>query len=398
MRLTDLQRRENVRQIVMKTLSAEWSRQLGREVTLHDDVNRRGQTWKEHGLLGAYFTPNVGGAARRFLADSFRNTPRLTFKLPQWFLGTALCSSYGLRKSSRFAFRVRPEIPNDAGVLVVAGNQRIRVFDFSRNRVHVVLKRGFDPRTMLTEIEVRGPGQHGPFPAMRECDPAGKWFEEDIIPGFSLPRCPPWVSRRAAEERAFGLLDAWLAGTRHPTSAQVRCSSLVASIEQNVIALTAKFGTPVSHGLLPWASRLAQAAVRLGQVDVARVHGDFQGGNIIVSPSTHDITLIDWEHSQERMLNYDHMVYGLRSRQNRGIVDRMARFVFGRPESWVLEKLPKSESWRAGTVALFLLEDLEWYTRENLTGAFHTPGEGLTQYENQLHTSRRTLLKLLEKV
>jgi hypothetical protein len=128
--------------------------------------------------------------------------------------------------------------------------------------------------------------------------------------------------------------------------------------------------------LRSFAEALAQLAAKLPEVPVAPTHGDLQAGNVLVRRDGSDFSIIDWEHWGKRFSHYDRFVYGLGARAGHIIVERTRRFLRGGADELALAPFPKDLRWRRAAVAAFLLEDLLWFTDENLRGPFSKPSSG----------------------
>ncbi|MCA9674634.1 MAG: phosphotransferase [Myxococcales bacterium] len=384
MRYAEIAEREDVDAVVAATLSR------GLSVWLDTTVNvqahgERGQQWWLQPLLSAYFVDGVSAAARRFLADQFRYTPRSSRALAQWLLGTALATGGGLRVSSRRAFTVAPGVPDAADLLLIPGNQRLRLLDFARGRSRVLLKEGFSPASCLTELEVRVDG-HGPFPPILDHDPAGHWLEEPLLSGFTLPRCPPWRDRARDERRAITALDEYLATSAAPAEA----GDYVAALRAEIAALAAGAarlpGAPTVAQVAALATALAARVEGSGELEVARGHGDFQAGNVFVEPGPDRVWLIDWESSGVRQRSYDALVYGLGSRAAAGLGARAARFVAegGLGPAARLLRDTATPLARGRMTAFFLLEELVWALRQAHAGRYRAAPAGLAQLPGEL--------------
>src|SRR5690554_6299397 len=212
MRISQMKQREDFDEILVETLSRGWSEQFGHPVELSlkkPTATRDAQNWRLQPLLSMYCALSPTRKARHFLRDSFRFSPFFWRILPQWFLGTAATTSLGLYVGGQQGFWVTPQVENAESMVLLPGNQRIRVFDFSRGRVRTFLKVGFENGTMQTEIGMRA--QDGPFTPILEFDADFTWFEEPILAGYDLTRCPPWFPKKRLIRKAFSALDNWAA-------------------------------------------------------------------------------------------------------------------------------------------------------------------------------------------
>ena len=205
MRTDELRGREDYETILAETLRRGWSLQYGCEFRVSVPVQQGEQLWFEQSLLSALYTRGVESRVRRYLADSFRYTT-VSWRAPaQWMLGTLLSSSQALRWRARPALSVFPDVANSESLVVIPGNQRVRIVDFERGLCRVMLKAGFDARAIALEAAVRGPGSKGPFVSLTAVDLENGWFEEPLIEGFNLARCPPWRDRERLMRRAHAL-------------------------------------------------------------------------------------------------------------------------------------------------------------------------------------------------
>lgn len=396
LRIADLRRREPFDDILRRTLTCGWTEQYKEEIRVLPAGTEAGIPWLVQPLLNAYFVPNCGERARAFLRDNFRYTS-VASRFPfQWVLGTVLSSRAGLRLTGSPAFRLSASLPNEEDLLVVPGNQRIRVFDFKAGVCRVFLKNDFDPATMLREIKIRGEGAPGPFPSMMAWSEDGRWFEEPIIDGFVLARCPPNINRVAVEQKAFEVLDTWLDRSSAVTHAEHRVTTLEQAITRMITVLTARFEGVAAKELKGWVDTLANAAMALGHIPLAETHGDLQPGNILVEHNSQRIILIDWEHSCQRYRLYDHLVFGLRTRSPLGLSERLQRFTLARADGLAFLSMPKERPWRVAALALFLLEDLNWMLAESTRGPFVALSEGLQLYLQELRTFGRSSHGLLD--
>ncbi len=377
MRIREMHEREAFGDILAATLQTGWSAQLHREVHVGLGAGQ-GQTWLVQPTLGAFVTLNATRAVRRFVADSFRFTPK-RLRLPaQFMLGTALASRGGLRIFARPGFHVDPPIPEAEHLAVVPGNARVRVFDFARGRVRVLLKAGFSAESQRREIAARADGD-SLYPPIIAHAPDATWFEEPLIEGYALPRLPPWRSRRRAEARAFALLATYLARSEEETSAGQHAQALAAALTDQcaVLRTTLAWRSPtLDQGI----AALVRAASELPRLNTAVGHGDFQPGNILVDRDG-QVLIIDWEHSHRRMLDYDRLVYALATRSGAGLTGRLLAFLRG-GGGRTLSSLAREA--RRPLLAMFALEDLLWFASESVAGPFRAPSRGLLHWERAL--------------
>lgn len=378
MEIRELKSQEDFDRILRATLQKGWKDQYGDPFSITDDKSRDGQRWMVQPMLSAFFTEKVSRDGRRFMMDRFRYSPIRHRMAPQWVLGTALGSSPGLRYAGRTGFWVSPSVPAARDTVVIPGSRRIRIFEFRRQITRSLVKRGFSSLSAQREIDVRSGEANGPFVRITKFDPGFDWFEEPIIPGFVLPRCPPWMDRSGLAARAISLLREWVARGVREVDAGEHAEGLVSVIGDARQGLAARFESFTERLQLGSLSRLQELASGLGRTETATVHGDFQPGNILIEHPGGKVFITDWEHSTTRFRYYDALTYILRARYGRDLDNRIGRFVSAGKGAGVLSFFPSlpDKPWRVAATALFLLEELERATLDISLAPYSSPPLG----------------------
>ena len=356
--------------VLIATLSKGWADQYGESFEITGGSSPlSGQQWFLQPTFTTLYTSDMSRAARRFIMARFKFTPVAARAPFQWALGFTLGSRIGLKLRGQRLLWVHPHVPGAANVLIVPGSRRVRTFDFTSGLTRSFLKAGYPVDAIANEAAVRGIQGTGPFFPVTEVGRDNTWFEEPIVDGYPLPRCPPWWPREHYAGRALQALDEWLGRDTLEISAGARAETLVTQIEARQQELLQGFPEAVLPGATLLES-LAEGAERLGDIELARTHGDLQPGNIHVARDTRNVYLIDWEHTDRRFRSYDFLTYGLRARYPIGLGPRILRFIREQPTEMAFEHLPRSsQPERAATVALFLLEELN----RSVTDAANAP-------------------------
>jgi len=371
MRLSEIAAREDLWGVLIQTLQDGWRDQAGSSVTLNRTAVANSQAWSAQPLLSCVVVRPCSAEVRRFAADGFRYTPSRARTIGQWLIGTLLATNLGLRISAKPVFWVSPPLPSAENLLILPGNRRIRVFDFSTGRCRVFLKVGCDSQPMRAEVRVRGGGRRGPFVPIVAWDSGWRWFDEEIVAGHSLPRCPPWWPRRRLERDAVGLMDSWLSASASDMAVVERVSNLNATMTKVIAGLGGRVGWAQAAQINEAMAVLARAACRISVTQLADSHGDFQPGNVMVENGTHRVLLADWEYSARRFRWYDPLVWGLRSRAPEGLEGRLRRFIadgtlLGSAHI-AMPAVAVDREWRVAALALFLLEELLWALEDAMT-------------------------------
>lgn len=382
MRIRELEEREDFAATLVRTLREGWTAQYGRPIKVSRERTGRGQPWVLNPVFSAFHTPDIGAAGRRFLIDGLRYTPRRLRAPLQWAVVTMAGTRVGLRTTGRFGFEVTPPVPGATEMVVVPGNQRVRVFDFAARVSRVHLKAGFDPGAMKVELDVRSSGD-GPFPPVREVDPGGRWFVEPLLEGFSLPRCPPWRPARQYRRRAIASLSSWLDRTETRVEAAEHAGRVEAEIRQLTTVLDDHAVEQRMAAALPG---LAARAGGAGVIPLAQTHGDFQPGNIFVETGRDQVYLIDWEFSGQRHRSYDGLVMALSARFPVGLANRLRSFIAVGPDPELAPLLAGAASLgaREQLVALFLLEEWRWHLQQNHVADYPRLTSGFRSFLNEV--------------
>jgi hypothetical protein len=365
----ELAEQEDFESVLIATLAEGWTEQYGQEFRVTAAVARGPvQQWFLEPTMTTLYTKDVTRAVRRFMMDRFRFTP-VTARAPfQWLVGTALGSRARLYINKRVVFGVDPPIPRAANVLIVPGSRRVRIFDFSAGLSRSLLKRGYPVEAVSNEVTVRE-GRGGPFPPLFRRAADQTWFEEPIIDGYPLPRCPPWWPRQRYATEILDTLREWSSVEAEKVPAPSYAEELARRISAGQAELLDRFrDVPLPDPA--FLELLMEAAGSTGELELVQSHGDLQPGNIHVQRTPRRVFLIDWEYATRRSRAYDFLTYGLRARYPSGLGARMLEFISEPATRLTLQHLSlASREERASSLALFLLEDLE----RSISDSIHSP-------------------------
>lgn len=384
MKVAEMQRRENFSDILCSTLEKGWMAQYDSDIAISTQGTKNGANWFLNRQLSAVFPENVSEEVRTFLRNGFRYSP-VRFRMPmQWLFGTLISTSVGLYLSAQPIFSVNQHLQDQSKLLVVPGNQRIRIFNFVSNKSRVLLKKGFDSRTMINEINIRGKGGGGPFFQIETWAEDCSWFEEPFIDGFSLPRTPFGVDRVGLESISFAKLKNWLDQSEITEDAHPYVDELEKRIRHYVDCVLLPNYNDHASVLLESVKSLSEIGKRFEKLPSAKTHGDFQSGNILITHDLSEVYIIDWEHSRRRFKYYDQLVYLLRSRWPHGLKQRINIFLANPIDDFRTDNFHASRDWRQMAIAVFLLEDILWVLQENMYGNYSHPSDGLKQYISEI--------------
>lgn len=375
MRVAQMREREDFEAHLVRTLARGWSEQYEREILVSSESIEGGISFRTHKLLGAFYTRRLDVRGREFLRRSLRFTPRRRRLLAQWVATDLVGHWIGLKALSDPAFWVSPALPNPEQLLVVAGNQRIRIFDFARMRARVLLKEGFHKATMEREITLRTSGVQGPFHKIHAFGPEHSFFEEELLEGWDLNRVPPWLNRKKLQKSAKKLLLRWLERTRVSADRDGYLDDVAARFRKASQEVSDRFGPVFPQGER-WLELLrARAGDLPTSISLAQTHGDFQWGNVFLERKISRISLIDWEHHGQRSFHYDFFTEALGARRGVGIARRIVAYLEGKTLRSPIDCIGGGK--RVALLALFLLENLIFFLEESVAGPTLAPSKGL---------------------
>jgi hypothetical protein len=380
-------------QVFAGSFEVRWSRSNPR-ARIRAMAASCGETWHCNPYLNAVFSTQADRAVLGTVWQSYINTPMSRRRYAQWVYVTAATSPLLAPLFATYTLDIRPALPRRQHMLVLGGNNRIRLVDLEHGRTWDILKAGFDPAPIRTELAVRQVGGGWPFPAVRAVATDGTWFESDFIKADCLNRIPASVARQRLAANAFDTLGRWLDRSLAPLPLSAYLDETCCQIER--LLERGPLFTADDHGAVcQWLAAARGAlwsACQDGEsLDLAYGHGDFQDGNMLVDAGA-QVWIVDWEHAGRRQLAYDYLVYALRSRFPDGLASRI-RAAASQPEG-ILDALPSvhprllstfsDQTSRRTALILFLLEDLLWNLQENANPLFTRQSGAWLQLKNEI--------------
>lgn len=345
-------------------------RTLGIGTEMHWPPRKGEETWVLHPFLSACYLRGTSPVVAKFLRSTIAYT-EARWRMPmQLAVALGATSELGLRLGAQACFSTPERVAGAEHILITPGNMRTRLYEFSSRRCIVVQKPGFDPRSIENEVRARREAASLTLP-IESVAADLSWFEEPIFDGYALSRCPPWISRRAVERKAFAKLRSFTRKSETPIAVDLWASNRVDRIREELAAHFAEWDN------VPTAARVAEELARLAApletVWLGSTHGDMQPGNVLIDSHGSRVVIIDWEYAGRRMSYYDPMVYYLKARRGRRLIDGVMRFVNGQLRPWALCELPRQREWRRAMSAAFLLEDFLWSIEADAAGSFQKP-------------------------
>jgi len=155
MRINELKKRESYGEIFCRTLQDGFLKKRGASHNFTLDYGCGEQNWLLDPLQNVYYSPHLNLDVRRYIRKAFYFSP-IFWRTPlQWALGKMAFSRFGVYPFGRQGFSVSPPIENAEDLLIMPGNRRVRLFDFSRHTITAFLKSGFLRDAIQNEIRAR---------------------------------------------------------------------------------------------------------------------------------------------------------------------------------------------------------------------------------------------------
>lgn len=370
MKISELKQREDIYSVLSETLETYYNYRYSKEIRVSSSENLH-QCWHVCETLNSLHCSNLGPRPRRYLSNEFRHSPIWYRKVPQYFLGLFITTPLVLGLVSKMALWVEPPLPDAQDSLIIPGNRRIRIFNFASGVVTAIAKNGYDDFSLKKEISVRYKTDLGPFLPISDADNNCRWFEEPIISGFSLPRCPPFAGKARYEKEAVSKLSLWQENSMSASAPSSYVETLSESITKKGEAAKSIFPSFKQELLVSALDFLRKRAIAYDKVELVFSHGDFQPGNVLVDQKSKKVWIIDWEYAAYRSRYYDFFVWSLLSRYPSGLKKRLENFrkLGVQMSCGPLARLTCENSNRDAAFATFLMEELDWHLDEDLDPA-----------------------------
>ena len=188
---------------------------------------------------------------------------------------------------------------NDS-MMIYPCNKKIRVFDFEKGEVRVLVKDGFMADGLLRELEFRR--THNADFILPITSSADEEYTEKIIDGRSIVRSGDDYS--ALRDKAWEIWKSYVGGGKkicacnYVITLRERFRSMINGLNKPTLDLSSLENLEAEiHKIL------SDSDV---EIEVCMSHGDLQPGNIWVESGSEKIYIIDWESVSERSASYDY--------------------------------------------------------------------------------------------
>lgn len=368
MRIEEMLHRENFYPILEKTLEQYYGEIIGTPCTVKVSDQKRGATALVYPKLNRIIKKRPAAAIVKNTYDGFNINDNLLKNILAKIYVTATLFSGGLL-ASKGLFLSQPSLLTSHHA-IMPGNKKIRIADFERELLDVIVKEGFRDDYFRNELQFRL--EHSDAFIVPILEHGENWYREKMIQGTCLARMQDKMRYDAAVQTVLECLKQISQKTENLRAGSDYVSELVLRIRQGLTQLQQEktdLETPL-EAILPIVEKLAQAAGSLEQIPTMRSHGDMQSGNVLVEHSG-KVYIIDWETVAERSIWYDPATLLLFTRR----LNRWTGIVRNRNEKKTKGALLALDDDKNrnidGVIAVLLLEDLDF----RITDARMVPGE-----------------------
>lgn len=409
MRISTLLKREPFGIILERTLKEFFQDFYGqtynikwRRKRFFTSTYKKGQVWLCNPYINAIFVPQVNQEILAPVIQEFSRSIKLwqtPFQKTYVILAANQLTSRWLSTAS---IEVNPPLNNAKKLLIIGGNNHIRLLDYSSNCTYVIHKSGFNKEFFLNDIKVRMENTYLPTPRIKNISKNKSWYSESLILGTPINR----LGNKAKAKNAVEAITSSLFKLLRETSEEIDVEDYVTEIAQRIenhIKENRLLKVNAIEDLQQTLNNLLKIIKVLLQkgpkkIVTAQTHGDFHAANILIEKD--HFWLIDWEYSSRRQIAYDALVYSLASRFPRDLNKRIDHALKGVSSDceFLMSKWPMIE-WqnkiqRQIIIVLFLLEELELKLKENINSEFKSLGYGFKSFYQELKIS----IQLLQRI
>ena len=238
----------------------------------------------------------------------------------------------------------------------------------------MILKDGFDSKFIENELYIKSNFKYIPTPKIIDST-SNFWYSEEYINGLPPNRLPAETGNKKIIE-ACSILNQMHKETLKKVSFNKYISNISERLEKKI-----HINTQLSKNTKDILSSIVKKIVILLEdnmeefINLANAHGDFHQGNILTDKN--ETWILDWEHSGEKSLTYDLVIFLLDSRIEDGFSSRFIKIIendLSDLKKEICISWPKGNwnnlRFRLTSLLIFLLEDIEFYLEETSNKLF----------------------------
>lgn len=260
--------------------------------------------------------------------------------------------------------------------LIMPGNMKVKIFDYSSGTVTNLLKAGFEPGSIKKERSVRMDPEWGFVLPLEMID--GKGYRESLLKGCSFDRLEQDRKGQAEKKIRSALRDIQRKGRRTEKSD----SYTQALLDRIMVLLRQVKGSEKAKKSVADFAGCIKDGVRASDVEIAFSHGDFQYGNLFITEAG-DLYVLDWETCEDRSIGYDILTFFYSFRYRRDYLGRIDAFLSDSGWQKIQERYYENAIDRRDVLRVYLLEDIVWLLMESCSTAEKRISDGLLAYSEQ---------------
>ncbi|AKF25185.1 hypothetical protein YH65_07105 [Sulfurovum lithotrophicum] len=274
---------------------------------------------------------------------------------------------------------INPLVPHAKDILILGGNNRLRIMDLKSDSMIVILKKGFSRYFFDNEVLLREKMKDMDIPKLLSCNPAHSFFSEEIISGTPINRLQDDQTAQEALEKAISNLQTLYGQTIEEIELPSYESQLHSEIDG---LLDNKVFSSIRDRVLSLCDKLFSFESNRETISLAMTHGDFQAANILLDKD--NIWLIDWENAKKRSVDYDALTFVLKARSIELFYDAFVMFYQqGKNKEYDLFKKSIScldDNDVERMLRVFLVENLIFALQQNNNEMFYSFDTYLVDY------------------
>jgi hypothetical protein len=402
MKISLLLKREAFAKILEETLSSFLSEYYDTRYTvkwLTKDQRKNtgsigtGQWWLCNPLINSIYAEGAKYVPFNAIMHEYTTNPIKPWRsiLQRFYIYLATKTKLGPVLTPCFLL-ISPAINNSSSILIIGGNNKIRVIDSASNTVFVILKKGFDKKYLEREIQIRQEYDNLPVPPIKQTGKTGWYSERMICDGCSPDRMNKDIGDQILIE-ASRKIHQLLIATALEEELGIYINKMVVNIKDKLKKI-AQISVDQKRNILQATETLVRALetnadFEIDKIYTAITHGDFQASNILYDGET--TWILDWEFSRRRQVGNDIFVLILMPRNPKNFERRFLNLLYNEPEGINKQMLTywpfldwKDRDARKISLILFLLEETNFLLEENENPFFHGETLGLCPFMSEL--------------
>lgn len=353
--------REDVLEILKETLEKYFVQRTEEEVHIEYSNKVRPESFVLVPKLGMIMRPFPCKEIRKHYYDSYNIRDSIVKNFGAKLLVFIATHSKRLLSLPQY-LNVKPfDIVGDKTIFAVC-NRTIRIFDYNTGSTVSIQKAGFSDKYFKQHLAFRINSAYDFVPPLLSY--GNSWFEEKILDGVMLARVTDKAAYSRAIEYALNDMSLIAKNTLQYLDAQTYLFDLVEYIKKNLKKALDIKEISSFDSAEQYISLLEKQALHIDEpIPTVVSHGDFQGGNILVTSD--NVWIIDWETNGRRSAWFDAITLQFATRYHGGIM-QLTKVCMENDTIQKMMRVYECEFEPKKIVTIFLLEDMKFYLEDML--------------------------------